>query len=75
MVPRPLEQVVDELEQRRVGPVRVLEHEDRRLVLGEALEVEPPGGEEILAVGRGPLLEAEQVREPRLDPAPARPGR
>ena len=37
-------------------------------LLGDPLEEEPPGGEEVLAVGRGPLAEAEQVREPRLDP-------
>ena len=39
-------------------------------LLGEALEEEPPRGEEVLAVGRGPLREPEQVGEARLEPAP-----
>ena len=50
-------------------------HHDR-VDVGEPLEEQPPGGEEVLAlVRRRSLLEAEQMREPRLDEARARPGR
>ncbi len=38
-------------------------------LLGEALEEEPPGREEVLPVGRRPLGQPEQVGEPRLEPA------
>ena len=47
--PRPLEQVLDEVEQRRVGPLHVLEDHDRRVHVCETLEEEAPGGEEVLA--------------------------
>ena len=70
MAARPLEQVLDEVEQARVGPVQVLEDEHDGPLLGQPLEEEPPRGEEILPVGSGPLGEAEQVREPRLEPGP-----
>ena len=70
VVARPLEQVLDEVEQAGVGPLEVLEDEHGRPLLGEPLEEEPPGREEILPVGRGPLREPEQVGEPRLEPAP-----
>ena len=38
--------------------------------VGEALEEEPPGGEQVLAVGRRPLRQPEQLGEPRLDQRP-----
>ena len=66
-VARPLEQVLDEVEQARIRPLHVLEREDGRVDVGEALEEEPPGGEEVLLVTCAVLAEAEQVREPRLD--------
>ena len=66
-VARPLEQVLDEVEQARVGPLHVLEREHGRVDVGEALEEEPPGGEQILLVARAVLGQAEQLREPRLD--------
>ena len=56
MVPAPVEQVLDELDEPRVGPVDVLEDQHQRALLGEPLEEAPPGREEILAVGRGPLV-------------------
>ena len=58
---RPLEQVLDEVEQRRVGPLQVLEHEHDRALLGEPLEEEPPGGEEVLPVAapRAPRARAD----------------
>src|SRR5690242_18707325 len=67
-VARPLQEVVDELEQRRVRPLEVFEDEHGRALLREPLEEEAPGSEEVLAVGRGALRQAEQLREPRLDP-------
>ena len=68
MVASPIEQILDERDEALVGPVDVLEHHHERPLLGEPLEEAPPGGEEILAVGRGPVAEAEQLEQPRLDP-------
>src|SRR5207248_8770420 len=65
---RPLEQVLDEIEERRVDPLQVLEDEDDGAPLGEAFEEEAPSGEEILPVATGVLGQAEQVRETRLEP-------
>src|SRR6266851_5676322 len=67
--PRPVEQVFDEVEQARVGPLHVLEREHRRIRLGEPLEEEPPGGEEILLVASLMLRKPEQLREARLEKA------
>ena len=67
MVPRPVEQVLDEVEQARVRPLHVLEGEHGRIALRQALEEEPPGGEEILLVARLVLRQPEQMREPRLE--------
>ena len=69
-VARPVEEVLDEVEQALVGPLHVLEGEHRRIRLREALEEEPPGGEEILLVAGLVLGEAEEVRQPGLDEAP-----
>jgi hypothetical protein len=66
---RPFEQVLEEVEQARVGPLHVLEHEDRRRLLPQTLEQDPPGREEVLMVAGRPLLESQQMSEPRLDPA------
>ena len=68
MVPRPVEQVVDEVQQRRVRPLEIFEDEHRRALLCEPLEEEAPGGEEVFTVGRDAFLEPEQLGEPRLDP-------
>ncbi len=70
MAPRPVEQVLDEVEQARVGPLHVLEGEHRRVALGQALEEEAPGGEEVLLVASLVLGQPEQVREPRLEEVP-----
>ena len=66
-VARPLEQVLHEVEQRRVRPLHVLEREHRRIHVGEPLEEETPGGEQVLPLVRLVLAEPEQVSEPRLD--------
>ena len=70
MVLRPVDEVLDEVEERAVGPVDVLEDENDRKRLGHALEEEPPGGEEVFLVGRAALLETEKMREARLHEAP-----
>jgi hypothetical protein len=66
-VGRPLDEVVDEVEQPAVGPLDVLEDHDHRPGRGNALEEQPPSREQVRAVGGGALLEPEQVREARLE--------
>ena len=68
VAPRPVEQVLDEVEERRVGPVQVLEQQHHRPGLRHALEEEAPGRVEIFAVGGDSVGEAEDVLEARLDP-------
>ena len=53
---RPVDEVVDEVEQAVVGPVQILEDEDERALLGERLEEPPPGRERLrLPVAAGVL--------------------
>ena len=67
---RPLEQVLDEVEQARVGPLQVLEDEHGRIRVRQALEEKAPGREELLPVGRVfALAGPEQLRERGLDEA------
>ena len=61
---RPLEQVVDEVEQALARPLQVLEDHHHRVVLGESLEEHPPAREELLA-SEARLGDAEQRTEPR----------
>ena len=68
MAPRPLEQVLDELEQRRVRPLHVLEDEDRGLFVGEPLEEQPPRTEEVLALLAGVLFQAQELGHTWLRP-------
>ena len=52
---RPVDEVVDEVEQALVRPVQVLEDENERAALGDGLEEPPPGGERLrstIAAGR-----------------------
>ncbi len=70
LVARPIEQVLDEVEHRRVRPLHVLEGEDRRVRVGEPLEEQTPCREQILPLVGRRLPEAEQLRQPRLDEAP-----
>ena len=67
---RPLQQVLDEGEHRHVRPLHVLEHQHSRVRLRHPLEEQPPSSEEVVALMARPLLQAEQVRQPRLDPRP-----
>ena len=68
LVPRPLEEVLDEVQQAGVRPLHVLEHHDDRVALREALEEDPPGREHVLLVAGDTVLEPQQMREPGLDP-------
>jgi len=67
MVARPVEQVLDEVEQAFVRPLQVLEGEHSRIHRGEALEEEPPCCEQVVLLVLGLLGIAEQMCEPRLD--------
>src|SRR5205807_214650 len=58
---RPIEEVLDEVEQARVRPLHVLEHEDRRPPLGEPLEQDAPSREEILLIADRSCLKPEQM--------------
>ena len=61
VVPRPLEEVFHEVEQRRIGPLHVVEGEDYRLLLRHPLEESSPAGEHVLALMHLPLLEPQQL--------------
>ena len=65
-VARPLEQVVDEVEQARIGEVHVLEDQRHGALLGDALEERAPGTEQLLR--RGARFDAQQRQQRRLDP-------
>ncbi len=69
MIARPLEEVLDEIEQARVGPLHVLERQEDGIGVGEALEEESPGAEKLLLLACLVLLQSEQVRESGLDEA------
>ena len=67
LLSRPLEQMPDELDERRVGPLQVLEQERDRPLIGHALEEEAPGAEQLLLAPDRAVLEPEQVQQARLD--------
>ena len=67
MVPRPVEQVLHEVEQARVRPLHVLECEHGGIDLREALEEQPPGRKQVLSVGAVALGQPEELGEARLD--------
>ena len=46
-----VDEVLQEGEHRVVGPVKVLEHEYGRVLLGDVFEEPSPGGEELLTLG------------------------
>ena len=76
VVPRPLEQ--DSTKSSRLASAHCMSSNDehRRIVFGEPLEEEPPGGEQVLPLARGLLLgDPEQAREHPAPQRPARPGR
>ena len=69
VAPRPVEEMLDEVQQARVRPLHVLEGEHGRIGLGQSLEEKAPGGEQVLLVPRLMLGQPEQVRQPRLQEA------
>src|SRR5262245_20549545 len=69
---RPLDEVVDEVQQLVISPVKVLEDEDERSMLCHALEEPPPGRERLVAPVCVSLLLATHPSEGaqfRLDPS------
>ena len=66
-VARPVEQVLDEIEQTRVGPLEILEREHDRIGVGEALEQQAPGREQVALVADIVIGEAEQLGDAGLD--------
>ena len=50
MVPGPVQEILDEVHQGRLGPLHVLEHEDCGVDVGQPLEEQPRGCEQFLAV-------------------------
>ena len=60
--------MLDEVEQRRVAPVEVLEDERDGRRLAHPLDEEAPGCEQICPLHLQPFAEAEQVAEHRLHP-------
>ncbi len=71
---RPVDEVVDEVEQRLVGPVQVLEDEDERAIVRYRLEEATPGRKRLLTPIDGRLvgLETCQRPKPAFDPSRVR---
>ena len=68
---RPVDQVVDEVEQVVVRPVQVLEHQHERPLLGELLEEASPRGERLVphvAAALGAAGETDERPQVRLHP-------
>src|SRR4029079_1592708 len=63
-------EVVDEIEQACIGPVKILEDEGHSALLGDALEEGAPGGKELLPASAGSVADPEQGKEAGLDPPP-----
>ena len=69
VVPAPLQEVLDEVEEAFVGPLEVLEDEDDGALLGDPLEERPPAGEEPSRPPGGGIVHAEQGEQAGLDRA------
>src|SRR5207253_8415706 len=48
---RPVDEMLEELDQRRVGPVQILEHEDQRTLFSDPLEESQPRCIRLFLVG------------------------
>ena len=72
---RALDELVDEVEQRVVGPVQILEHEHQRPPLGQRLEEAAPGGERLSALRSPRSSSAETDERPQMALEPLRLGR
>ncbi len=71
----PVSEVLEEGEHGVVGPMDVLEHQDRRVGLGDGLEKRPPGGEELLALGARAGIDANERPKALAQPIAVGPGR
>ena len=65
---RPVDEALDELEERVVGPVEVLEEEDERPSAGNRLDEALPGAKRLLAIRLAATHESHQWGEARLQP-------
>jgi hypothetical protein len=70
-VRRPVDEVVDEVEEAVVRPVQILEDEDERSLIGERLHETTPGGEGLVSRFRSAGMAAQADERPQvaLDPA------
>ena len=68
MVARPVEQVLDEVEQCSIGPVQIFEEKHDGAGFRHPLEEEAPRRVEIFPVGCDAVCEPEHVLKARLDP-------
>jgi hypothetical protein len=57
VVGRPVEQIVNEVEQAAVRPLQILEREDHGVLLGHPLQEQPPATKQVRTVSLGTLLE------------------
>ena len=69
-VARPLQQVLDEVEQAGVSPLQVLEDQNCELVGREALEEDAPRRVQVARVARRLAFEAQQLGEAQVHPLP-----
>ena len=67
---RPVGEVLEEREQRRVGPVDVLDDQHERSPLRDRLQEPAPGGEQLLLRRRLARVDPEQRQQPRPQPRP-----
>ena len=67
---RPLEEMLDEVEQPVVGPLQIFEDEHSRAAVGDPLEERAPCAEQLLARRPIGFVDAEQCTQGRLEPAP-----
>ena len=72
---RAFDQVGDEVEKSRIGPMQVFEYECGWAPLGDVVEEGSDGGEEFFAVSARGVFESEQCRQARLEPAAVLLGR
>src|SRR5207244_8630969 len=70
LVTAPIQQMLDEVEELRIGPLEVLEDEHDRAALCDPFDEPSPRSEQVVARCGGPILQAEQLGESPLDPAP-----
>ncbi len=67
-VSRPVDELIDEVEQRIVGPVQVFEDEDKRPRVGYGLEEAAPGGESLVHACRSLFGHADEGTKMALHP-------